>query len=241
MLSALKLNSFLSQPCVYTLVFPLGRCFFQTGTSERSGDRNILNCKRFKKYYRGAQSREATSPSNSQDPATQVLMLGCPQSHLSTRWSPQALGTDTDPAPAHGDLTALSPRIWSRSPWLQPSLYSTRQGPAQGGFPSGGLGFHVARLLFQAPVCAGSARAAGYESAALQLGSHEPPAQPGQANTASSQQQMGSVLLSWSSSAHWAGQLKTFCFHEPHIFINLDFFKLFFFPPEYWCYHLEMA
>lgn len=111
MLSALKLNSFLSQPCVYTLVFPLGRCVCQTRMSESTGDRNILNCKRFKKYYRAAQSRKATSPSNSQDPATQVLMLGCPQSHLSTCWSPQGLGSDTDPSPAHGDLAALSLRI----------------------------------------------------------------------------------------------------------------------------------
>lgn len=85
MLSALKLNSFLSQPCVHILVFPLGRCVFQTGMSESSGDRNATLCRSLRKYYRGtlsAQSRKATSLSNSQDPATQVLIPGPPQSHL---------------------------------------------------------------------------------------------------------------------------------------------------------------
>lgn len=111
-LSALKLNSFLSQPCVCLLVFP-GQCAFQTGMSE--SDRNIMLCKSLKKYHRGtlgAQSRKETSPSNSQDPANQVLTLGCPQSHLSTSkltpGSPQGLGTEPDPAPAHGDLAALT-------------------------------------------------------------------------------------------------------------------------------------
>lgn len=84
-LSALKLNSFLSQPCVCILVFPFSRCAFQPEMSE--SDRNIMLCKSLRKYYRGtlgAQSRKATSLSNSQDPAAQVLILGCPQSHLST-------------------------------------------------------------------------------------------------------------------------------------------------------------
>lgn len=106
MLSALKLNSFLSQPRVYILVFPLGRCVFQTGTSESSGDRNTLHCETFKKYYRGtlgAQGRKATSPSNSL-----ALMLGCPQSHLSTHWAWARSRTHGDLAALTQDLTTLT-------------------------------------------------------------------------------------------------------------------------------------
>lgn len=144
MLSALKLNSFLSQPRVYILVFPLGRCVFQTGTSESSGDRNTLHCETFKKYYRGtlgAQGRKATSPSNSL-----ALMLGCPQSHLSTHWAWARSRT-------HGDLAALTQDLTTLTLAPTKAFIAQAQAQARGVSPSRGLRLHVARLLFQPGVC----------------------------------------------------------------------------------------
>lgn len=125
-----------------------------------------------------------------------------------------------------GDRTAPTPDLIALTLAPTTAFLTQVRAKAQprGGFPSRGLCFPrghgavpragSAPESRQAPGCAGSASAAASDSA----------------NASWSQREMGTAVLPLSCPAHRAGQLKTFCFHRPHIFKKPGFLIYFFFP-----------
>ena len=117
--------------------------------SENSGNRNIIGYKSLRKHYRGTlgtQSRKATSPSNSQDLATQALILrSVPPKHMLTLagvakgWAWRL--TQLQPTAGLGlSRLILQPlfRIGLCSPWLQLNSLLCRPDPRprpETGFP----------------------------------------------------------------------------------------------------------
>lgn len=197
--------------------FHLASVSFEHEMSESSGDGNMMLCKSLRKYYRGtlrAQSRRATSPSNSQDPAAQVPAMGSPQSQLSLAGVPRGWAQrPTQPSPRR-------PHPGFEVPTLAPTKAFTAKSeprPRPGGFPKQrGCGSTWPRCCCQ-PQCMQAQLVTTCSAAAGHL---QPQAQPSLKSTG--------VFLVLSLSC--SGQLKTFCFHKPHIFINLDFYFFVHFP-----------